>query len=69
MKQTMKHWGIGLAALLFGLPATAQEFEKNFEDNTLRLDYIMAGTAQESHIYLDEMMKQERWAGRKNRLA
>ncbi|MCF0198717.1 MAG: peptidase M64, partial [Bacteroidaceae bacterium] len=69
MKQTMKHWGMGLAALLFGLPATAQEFEKNFEDNTLRLDYIMAGTAQESHIYLDEMMKQERWAGRKNRLA
>lgn len=47
----------------------AQRFEEYFDDATLRLDYIFAGNHQEQHIYLQELKKQDRWAGRKSRLA
>jgi len=47
----------------------AQDFNQYFEDNTLRLDYIFAGNAKEQHIYFEQMFKQQKWAGRKNRLA
>ena len=47
----------------------AQSFEEYFEDATLRLDYIFAGNVKEQHIYLQELKKQDRWAGRKSRLA
>lgn len=47
----------------------AQRFEEYFEDATLRLDYIFAGNAKEQHIYLQELKKQDRWAGRKSRLS
>ncbi len=47
----------------------AQQFDHYFEDATLRLDYIFAGNAQRQHIFLQELKKQDMWAGRKNRLA
>jgi len=47
----------------------AQSFEEYFEDATLRLDYIFAGNANEQHVYLQELKKQDKWAGRRNRLA
>lgn len=47
----------------------AQSFEEYFEDATLRLDYIFAGNVKEQHIYLQELKKQDKWAGRKSRLA
>lgn len=49
--------------------AKAQDFDRYFEDNTLRIDYVMAGNADEQHIYLGQLYKQERWAGRRNRLS
>lgn len=49
--------------------AAAQDFDRYFEDATMRIDYIFAGNAREQHIYLEEIKKQDRWAGRKNRLA
>ena len=51
------------------LSAQAQSFEEFFEDATLRLDYIFAGNAKEQHIYLQELKKQDKWAGRKSRLS
>ena len=54
---------------LSSLNASAQSFEQYFEDATLRLDYIFAGNAKEQHIYLQELKKQDKWAGRKSRLA
>lgn len=66
----MKH--IYLTLITFFLTvatASAQKFDEFFEDATLRIDYIMGGNAKEQHIYLEQMMRQERWAGRKNRLA
>ena len=47
----------------------AQNFDEYFEDATLRLDYIFAGNDREQHIYLQELKKQDKWAGRKSRLA
>jgi len=44
------------------------KFEDYFTDKTLRLDYIFAGDAKQQNIYLEEMMQQDKWAGRKNRL-
>jgi hypothetical protein len=51
------------------LTLNAQPYDQYFEDATLRLDYIFAGNVKEQHIYLQEMKRQERWAGRKSRLA
>lgn len=56
-------------AVMTALPLEAQNFDKYFEDATLRLDYIMAGNSNEQHIYLEDLKRQERWAGRKTRLA
>ncbi|MDE6000099.1 MAG: IgA Peptidase M64, partial [Bacteroidaceae bacterium] len=55
--------------LLLVQNVSAQRFEDYFEDATLRLDYVFAGNYQEQHIYLQELKKQDRWAGRKSRLA
>ena len=51
------------------LTLNAQPYDQYFEDATLRLDYIFAGNVKEQHIYLQELKRQERWAGRKSRLA
>ena len=51
------------------LTAQAQDFGHFFEDATLRLDYVFAGNDKEQRIYLEELKKQPRWAGRKSRLA
>ena len=47
----------------------AQNYDQYFEDATLRIDYVFAGNAKEQRIYLQELKKQDKWAGRKSRLA
>lgn len=47
----------------------AQVFDQYFEDATLRLDYVMGGDNINQYIYLEQMMKQDKWAGRKSRLS
>ena len=54
---------------LLSLSASAQTFDTYFEDATLRLDYIFAGNDHEQHIFLEDVKRQEKWAGRRNRLA
>lgn len=56
-----------LSLVLLGVGA--QDFDRYFEDATLRVDYIMAGNAARQDIYLDRMYRTERWAGRRNRLS
>ena len=55
-------------AICFGIntTASAQLFENFFEDATLRIDYIFAGNHEHQEIYLDELNKTPRWAGRKH---
>lgn len=49
--------------------AKAQKFEDYFEDNTLRIDYIMGGDSVNQYIQMEQLYKQAKWAGRRNRLA
>ncbi len=60
---------ITLLFLFCSVAVQAQDFDRYFEDATLRLDYVFAGNATEQHIYLQELKKQPRWAGRKGRLS
>lgn len=65
---------LGLRVAAFGLsvlafqPAMSVDFDRYFEDNTLRLDYIFAGNAAEQHIYVEHLYRQPRWAGRRQHL-
>lgn len=58
-----------MALLTIAISTQAQDFDQYFEDATLRLDYIFGGDNINQNIYLEQMMKQDRWAGRKSRLA
>lgn len=69
MKKPIQIILLALVMLMNGMMAMAQSFDEYFEDNTIRLDYIFAGNAKVQSIYLEDMKKQDRWAGRKNRLA
>lgn len=65
----MKKILLSLACLAATTVATAQNFDSWFSDQTLRIDYIFSGTATEQHIALDELCREPRWYGRRNRLA
>lgn len=53
----------------YALCMSAQEFNKYFENNTLRIDYIMGGDCREQYILFEQMYKDPVWAGRKRRLS
>ena len=55
--------------LAVGLTATAQDFDRYFEDATLRLDYIFAGHAKHQAIAVDELSRIPHWYGKHDRLA
>ena len=46
----------------------AQEFDKRFDDATLRLDYIFAGNDNSQSIYLDRMKTFSGWYGRRTNM-
>ncbi len=64
----MKHLFLSLAFLAV-MPVCAQNFEEYFEDKTLRLDYIFAGTNRTQQIYVDGLCSLEGWAGRRHHLS
>ena len=49
--------------------ATAQNFDRYFQDKTLRIDYIFSGDRNTQHLALDELMVEPRWYGKRRRLA
>lgn len=55
-------------ALMMAMPMQAQKFEDNFENKTLRLDYIVAGDSVNQAIYFEQAYSNPTWAGRKTRL-
>lgn len=65
MKKILILFGFALTATF----VSAQNFDTYFEDNTLRLDYILSGDTSSQSIQLERLVKQPRWAGRKARLA
>ena len=54
---------------IISIGVSAQDFDTYFTNQTLRLDYIFAGSATQQAVYLDGMMKQEHWAGRRSQLS
>ena len=44
------------------------EFEKNFCDSTLRIDYTFLGNATTQSIAVDKLNMMPRWYGKRNRL-
>ena len=49
--------------------ASAQEFDKYFEDRTLRIDYTFSGNSEKQALYVDELVALPRWYGKRERLA
>ena len=64
MKRTFLLFSI-LAASTIGY---AQDFNENFNDSTLRLDYILGGDPNGNNIYLQRQSKQAGWSGRRTNL-
>lgn len=59
-------YAILLMALTFNVLSanTKIDFEKYFENNTLRVDYIFSGNSHSQNIALDELCEMSGWAGR-----
>ena len=58
-----------IAMLSLSADTMAQvDFNQYFEDETLRLDYVFGGDAAKQYIFLDQMYRQDKWAGRRGRL-
>ena len=49
--------------------AFSQDFQRYFEDKTLRLDYIFSGNAEHQSIALDELSTLPKWYGKHRHLA
>lgn len=62
---------ITLAALMASYcvgEALAADFNENFRDSTLRIDYVFGGGPAGVRLMLDSQSKQKGWAGRRSRL-
>lgn len=66
----MKRLILSAVAILTALASlSAQTFETNFTDNTLRIDYTFAGNSSEQYIALRELSATEGWWGRRVNLS
>lgn len=65
----MKKIIISALLAIMAISAQAQKFEDYFEDNTLRIDYILGGDSAHQYIQMSQLYKQPKWAGRRTRLA
>ena len=66
----MKRILLTLAALAaVGAGLRAQDFDRDFENATLRLDYVFCGDHAHQAIYFQQALKTSEWAGRRNNLS
>ncbi len=56
-------------AMFAALAVSAQDFDTNFNDETLRIDYTLMGNAQEQHVALRDMSSTDNWWGRRVNLS
>ena len=56
-----------LSAVCMGVEA--QDFDQNFENATLRLDYVFCGDNAHQAIYFQQALRTSEWAGRRNNLS
>lgn len=60
---------ISLLFCIAMVKASAQDFNKFFTDETLRIDYIFAGNAAEQHIFVDKLNRIDGWHGKRFNLS
>lgn len=65
---TMKKIQLLSLCLIAAFTAAAQDFDKYFENKTLRLDYIFGATPTSRTVLLDRQTRIPGWAGRRHRL-
>ena len=66
----MKRMMLTVTALLVAFSGLkAQDFDRNFENATLRLDYVFCGDNAHQAIYFQQALKTSEWAGRRNNLS
>ena len=66
----MKQVLLTLLSLFLALPGLfARSFDQDFEDATLRLDYVFCGDAAHQAIYFQQALRTSVWAGRRHNLA
>ena len=66
----MKQIFLAFAALFLTLQALpAQDFDKDFENATLRLDYVFCGDNAHQAIYFQQALRTSEWAGRRTNLS
>jgi hypothetical protein len=59
-----------LATMLFQFArVNAQDFDRYFQDKTLRIDYIFSGNRNTQHIAVEELLVSPKWYGKRQRLA
>ncbi len=58
-----------LLSVLSVLHVSARSFDEDFQERTLRVDYIFSGTATAQIISLDELCRLDGWAGRRTNMA
>lgn len=54
-----------IVAMAASVSLYAQNFDANFDDATLRIDYTLMGNAKEQHVALRDMSSTDNWWGRR----
>ena len=65
----MKRYFLIIFALLTAIQGFSADFDSNFKNSTLRLDYILAGNTSRQDVFLQEICRTGEWAGRRGHLA
>ena len=66
----MKRTFLTILALILLLPClSARDFDADFENATLRLDYVFCGDARHQAIYFQQALRTSEWAGRRHNLS
>ena len=65
LKAMKKSLFLFFAALFCVGIGRAQSFEENFQNATLRIDYVFVGNSSQQMIAIDEFARFDRWAGRR----
>lgn len=65
----MKYFIITLSILIGSLSVKGQDFDTYFTNQTLRLDYLFAGSSNSQSVALDQLSQLPQWAGKRHNLS
>jgi hypothetical protein len=65
----MRNFFVIFITFIISLTVQGQNFNQQFKDSTLRIDYIIGGDSAHQQLFLDRVNVMPGWAGRRNHLA